>query len=64
MTPEELGQLSKDFEQYKESCIPADYFGRDALYNHINSSTLVLSSELQQIHILRPTRIANHETIM
>ena len=56
MTPEELGQLSKDFEQYKESCIPADYFGRDALYNHINSSPLVLSSELQHIHILTPSK--------
>jgi len=56
MTPEELGQLSKDFEQYKESGIPADYFGRDALYNHINSSPLVLSSELQHIHILIPAK--------
>ncbi len=54
MTSEELDQLGKDFAQYKESGIPADYFGRDALYNHINSSPLVRSSELQHIHILTP----------
>ncbi len=54
MTSEELTQLSKDFAQYKNNGIPADYFGRDALYNHINSSPLVLSSELRHIHILTP----------
>ncbi len=52
MTPTELGQLETDFVQYKDTGIPADHFGRDALYNHVNSLPSVLSNELKHIHLL------------
>lgn len=54
MTPTELEQLEKDFVRYKDVGIPAGCFGRDALYNHVNSLPSVLSSELKHIHILTP----------
>ncbi len=53
-TPTELNQLEKDFVQYKNTGIPANCFGRDALYNHVNSLPSVLSAELKHIHILTP----------
>ena len=53
-TSEELEQLEKDFERYKDSGFPADYFGRDALYNHVNSLPSVLSAQLKHLHILAP----------
>ncbi|VAW51425.1 hypothetical protein MNBD_GAMMA06-1195 [hydrothermal vent metagenome] len=51
-TPTELEQLEKDFARYKETGIPADCFGRDVLYNHVNSLPSVLSAELKHIHLL------------
>ncbi len=53
-TPDELKQPGKDFERYKTSGIPADCFGRDAHYNHVNSLPSVLSAKLQHIHLLTP----------
>ncbi len=53
-TPTELEQLEKDFVRYKDAGIPADCFGRDALYNHVNSLPSVLSSELKHVHLLAP----------
>ena len=52
LSDDELKQLEEDFERYKETSIPADCFGRDAPYNHVNTLPSVLSAELQHIHLL------------
>ena len=52
LSDDELKQLEEDFERYKETGIPADCFGRDAPYNHVNTLPSVLSAELQHVHLL------------
>jgi len=47
-----LIQLVADFKRYKETGVPADHFGRDAPYNHINSLPSVRLQELQHLHLL------------
>jgi hypothetical protein len=50
MSSEHLAQLTADFKCYKETGIPADHFGRDAPYNHVNSLPSVRLQELQHLH--------------
>lgn len=52
MSSEHLAQLAADFKRYKETGIPADHFGRDAPYNHVNSLPSVRLQELQHLHLL------------
>lgn len=52
MSNEHLAQLAADFKRYKETGIPADHFGRDAPYNHVNSLPSVRLQELQHLHLL------------
>ena len=52
MSNDHLIQLAADFKRYKEIGIPADYFGRDVLYNHSNSLPSVRRQELQHLHLL------------
>ena len=52
MSNEHLIQLAADFKRYKETGVPADHFGRDAPYNHINSLPSVRLQELQHMHLL------------
>lgn len=47
----ELGQLASDFKRYKESGVPADYFGRDVPYNHPNTLPSVRSEGLMHLHL-------------
>ena len=49
-----ITQLAVDFKRYKETGVPADHFGRDAPYNHINSLPSVRLQELQHLHLLTP----------
>ncbi len=52
MSNEHLSQLVADFKRYKETGVPADHFGRDAPYNHVNSLPSVRLQELQHLHLL------------
>ena len=52
MSDEHLIQLASDFKRYKETGIPAENFGRDAPYNHMNSLPSVRLQELQHLHLL------------
>ena len=52
MSNENLIQLAADFKHYKKTGVPADHFGRDAPYNHINSLPSVRLQELQHLHLL------------
>lgn len=61
-TPEELEQLEKDFRRYKETGVPSDCFGRDALYDHANSLPSVLSAQFQHIHLLTAVTTQNSTT--
>ena len=47
----ELRDLSSDFRTYKETGILPSTFGRDALYDHINNSSIVKSEELRHLHL-------------
>ena len=60
MSNEHLVQLAADFKRYKETGIPADHFGRDALYNHINSLPSVRVQELQHMHLLTQQHSKTH----
>jgi len=52
MSDEHLINLAADFKRYKETAVPADRFGRDAPYNHMNSLPSVRLQKLQHLHIL------------
>ena len=51
MSNEHLIQLAADFKHYKETGVPADHFGRDAPYNHINSLPSVRLQELLHLYL-------------
>lgn len=48
----ELEQLTRDFKQYKQTGIPADTFGRDALYDYPHTLPSVRHAELRHLHII------------
>lgn len=48
----ELTQLVSDFKRYKETGIPAHYFGRDVPYDHPHTLPSVRMEELRHLHIL------------
>lgn len=48
---EELTALRTDFKSYKESGALPNTFGRDAHYNHPNSLPIVISEQLNHIHL-------------
>ena len=54
MSNAHITQLAADFKRYKETGVPADHFGRDAPYNHINSLPSVRLQKLQHLHLLTP----------
>lgn len=51
ITEDELNSLVADFKRYKSTGILPETFGRDAPYDHPNSSRLVLEEEVQRIHL-------------
>lgn len=56
LTPAEQTDLMADFQQYKATGIPADYFGRDAPYDHPHTLPRVRQAELQHLHLIDPAR--------
>ncbi|MES9883113.1 MAG: type II toxin-antitoxin system YafO family toxin [Sedimenticola sp.] len=51
LTPTEFDGLVADLQQYKESGIPADYFGRDAPYDHPHTLPSVRQEEAAYLHL-------------
>ena len=62
MSNKHLTQLAADFKRYKETGIPADHFGRDAPYNHVNSLPSVRLQELQHLHLLTQQKSKTHSS--
>jgi len=56
LSQSELEQLTKDFRQYKQTGIPADTFGRDALYDHPHTLPSVRQAELRHLHIIEVSK--------
>lgn len=51
LSDDELSALVEDFKSYKQSGKLPKLFGRDALYDHPNNLPLVLSEQVQHIHL-------------
>jgi len=60
LEPEELAELVSDFREYKETGIPADRFGRDALYNDSYSLPSVRQEEVEHLHLVEPGQWPRH----
>jgi mRNA interferase YafO len=56
MTADELEALAADFKEYKQTGIPADYFGRDVPYNHPNGLPLLREEEVSHLHLAEHPR--------
>lgn len=48
---DELNALVEDFKSYKLTGNPPEHFGRDVPYDHPNTLPIVLSEEVQHIHL-------------
>ena len=51
LSDDELNSLVEDFKSYKLTGIAPMYFGRDVLYDHPNTLPIVLTEEVQHIHL-------------
>ncbi|WP_231971499.1 type II toxin-antitoxin system YafO family toxin [Thiohalobacter thiocyanaticus] len=51
-----MNQLVADFKQYKETGIPASYFGRDIPYDHPHTLPSVRSEQIMHLHLAEETR--------
>ncbi|MGB0948362.1 MAG: type II toxin-antitoxin system YafO family toxin [Pseudoalteromonas marina] len=52
LTAQELENLVNDFKAYKSGEYTPDLFGRDVLYDHMDTPPLVKQEEVQHIHLL------------
>lgn len=55
LTEAELSALEIDFRHYKETGILPDTFGRDELFDHPHTPSLVRQEEVRHIHLQHPT---------
>ena len=51
LSEDEAGQIAADFRQYKETGVPASYFGRDAPYDHPNTLPSVRAECVMHLHL-------------
>ena len=51
VTGEELDALVEDFKAYKITGNPPEHFGRDVPYDHPHTLPVVLTEEVQHIHL-------------
>ena len=51
LTDEELAGLVNDFKSYKLTGNVPEHFGRDVAYDHPNNLPIVLTEEVQHIHL-------------
>lgn len=55
MQSDEMEQLVKDFRLYKSDGLLPSTFGRDVLYDHLNSLNLLKVEEVRHIHLASQT---------